>query len=285
MKFGLLTFCALVFAAPTSAVTSVWKVTDGIHHLYLGGTIHVLSDSDYPLPEEFDQAFNGSQQVVLETDFGVLQSSEFQTAFFKALAYPEGQNLRQKLSEETYQLLKAYVDKRGMSMRTLMGYKPGMTLTTLAMIELQRMGVTATGVDQYYHKRAKDSGKLLGQLETVDEQLSYVAGMGIGIEDNFIIYTMQDINEFPKVFAVTRKAWRLGNTDLFNKEIILPWKKEFPKVYNSLVVKRNNAWLPKIEAMLKTKDVEMVLVGTLHLIGQDGLLHRLSEKGYKLKQL
>ena len=30
---------------------SVWKVSDGENTMYLGGTLHILSPQDYPLPE------------------------------------------------------------------------------------------------------------------------------------------------------------------------------------------------------------------------------------------
>jgi uncharacterized protein YbaP (TraB family) len=47
--------------------TSVWKISSGDNVLYLGGTIHVLRESDYPLPEPFDAAFEQSDNIVFET--------------------------------------------------------------------------------------------------------------------------------------------------------------------------------------------------------------------------
>ena len=55
-------------------------------------------------------------------------------------------------------------------------------------------------------------------------------------------------------------------------------------MYKSLIADRNDAWLPKIEAMLKTREVEFVLVGALHLAGDDGLLSQLATRGYKVRQ-
>jgi uncharacterized protein YbaP (TraB family) len=47
--------------------TSVWKISGGDNVLYLGGTIHILRESDYPLPEPFDAAFEQSDIIVFET--------------------------------------------------------------------------------------------------------------------------------------------------------------------------------------------------------------------------
>jgi uncharacterized protein YbaP (TraB family) len=50
-----------------------------------------------------------------------------------------------------------------------------------------------------------------------------------------------------------------------------------------IVTDRNNKWMQKIEAMFATPEKEMVLVGSLHLVGDDGLLKQLRKKGYKIK--
>ena len=63
MKFALnkifisiIFFAFLANSALLSAKGPVWKVSKGGQTVYLGGTIHLLSPSDYPLPEEFEEA-------------------------------------------------------------------------------------------------------------------------------------------------------------------------------------------------------------------------------------
>jgi hypothetical protein len=280
-----LVFFILSLLPSAYAKSSVWKISDGDKHLYIGGTIHVLGASDYPLPDEFERAFEQAGKLILETDIGGMQNPELQTAFVRMMTYPHGQNLRQKLSAETYRLLEQYLVKRGIPVVNLINYKPGMILTSLVMIELQRMGITGAGVDMHYHSRVLKNKTPLGQLETIEEQLQFIAGMGIGQEDAFIAYTLQDLQELPELFKLMKNAWRSGDSVMFEKEILVPWEKEFSGIYDLLLVKRNNAWMPKIEAMLKTKDVELVLVGVLHLAGKDGLLKKFAAKGYRVEQL
>ena len=69
------------------------------------------------------------------------------------------------------------------------------------------------------------------------------------------------------------------------KITISPWKDRLPKIYNSLVVERNNKWIPQIETMLKTKEVELILFGALHLIGEEGILSQLKKLGYTIENI
>lgn len=283
-NFTVLFLC--LFLLPSAyAGSSVWKISNGDKHLYLGGTIHVLGASDYPLPDEFERAFNAADKLVLETNIGEFQNPEFQNTLLRMVSYPNGQTLQQKLSAETYRALKEYSDNRGMPVENLLGFKPGMVLTTLTMLELQRLGIAAMGVDQHYYQRGIANGKSIAQLEAVEEQLRFIAEMGIGQEDVFIAYMLRDLQDLPGLFKLMKDAWRSGNRAVFDKEILEPWEEEFSGIYDLLLAKRNKTWLPKIEAMLKTKDVELVLVGVLHLAGQDGLLRMLADKGYRIEQL
>ena len=64
---------------------------------------------------------------------------------------------------------------------------------------------------------------------------------------------------------------------------IEPMQEEFPAIYHSLLVDRNQAWLPQVDAMLQTAETELVLDGALHLVGEDGLLAELARKGYTVQ--
>jgi len=78
-------------------------------------------------------------------------------------------------------------------------------------------------------------------------------------------------------------SWKAGDLDTLDKEMGQKMKEETPNVYQALVVDRNKKWLPQLEQMFKTQEVEMVLVGALHLSGSDGLLAQLKKSGYQVK--
>ena len=135
--------------------SSVWKIEIDDHQLFLGGTVHVLSAADYPLPKEFDQAYNSSHTVILEANIEQLKSQEFQQQVLSQMIYTDGTNLRNLLSDETYAKLEAFCAKRGIPASSLTMFKPGMVSVTLTLLELQRLGLMGAGVDAHFSARAK----------------------------------------------------------------------------------------------------------------------------------
>ncbi len=280
-----LSFLLLVVSFPVYAESSVWTVEKGGNTIFLGGTIHLLTESDYPLPEAYEKAYAGSVEVVLETDMQKLQSPEFQAIMMRELRYSDGRNLQQVVNKNTYRAVEQFFTTRGIPMANIIGFKPGMVSTMMTMVELRRLGLVGIGVDAYFSTKSINDQKKLGQLETVETQLAFIANMGAGQADEMLIYTLADIENLPTLMQSTKDAWRRGDMAQLGEVGITPFKNEFPAIYQALLVDRNNAWMPQIEAMLKTRAVEFVLVGALHLAGNNGLLAQLTARGYKVRQL
>ncbi len=280
-----LCLCAFAFSLSAEAGSPVWKVSKAGQQLFIGGTIHMLAKQDYPLPAAFDRAYYQAARLVLETDMSKLQSPEFQLQLLSQLTYSDGRNLQQVLSKKTYKDLEAFVASRGVPMAALINFKPGMVAMTLTMMELQRLELMGTGVDEFFSTRAVDDGKALGALETAEQQMAFIAAMGDGREDEMIAYTLTDIQNLSSMLQTMKRAWRQGDVASLQKVTLAPFKQDFPEIYRSLLVERNNNWLPQVEAMLKNKEVELVLVGMLHLAGEDSLLAALAERGYKVEML
>jgi uncharacterized protein YbaP (TraB family) len=51
-----------------------------------------------------------------------------------------------------------------------------------------------------------------------------------------------------------------------------------------MVTDRNLAWMPPIEGLLAGDSDTMVVVGSLHLVGEDGLVNLLRKRGYRVEQ-
>ena len=109
--------------------------------------------------------------------------------------------------------------------------------------------------------------------------------MGAGNEDDLIIHAIEELHEIVDVLGETKTAWRKGDLKGVEVASLDSWKDDFPELYKELVVDRNNNWLPQIKDMLKSKEVEFVMVGALHLFGKPGVLAQLRKVGFKVKQL
>lgn len=277
--------CLLVASASSFAASPVWKVSKGDQTLFLGGTVHVLSQSDYPLPDAFDKAYKQAKTLAFETDLLAAQTPEFSQQLMAKMMFNDGQTLKSALNAKTYQALEAHLSSRGVPIANMLQFKPSMMSITLTMIELQRLGMAGTGVDEYYFMKGQGDAKSVLTLETPAEQIDFLANLGQGQENEMIELSLKDAKEMPEMMGKLKTAWRVGDNKALAKVALDPWVKDFPQMYNDLIVKRNNNWLPLLEKMLKTPETELVLVGALHLVGDDGVLTLLKKKGYTIENL
>ena len=278
--------CLMVLiASPSISDTAVWKIHKGGNTLFLGGTIHVLANSDYPLPPQFDQAYAQSEVVVLEADINALNDSQSLPQLMSQLIYTDGRTLSTVLSSETYAALERYANSKGLAIDLLDRMKPGMVAMTLIAMELQSHGLHGVGVDKFFLNRADSDGKPLIFLELVEDQLKFLAEMGEGQEDELVNYNLKELQHLPETLADMKSAWRSGDLDKLESLFLDRLKTEFPDTYQDLVVTRNQNWEPRILNMLKSPPVEFVLVGTLHLVGDDGLIEFLISQGYSVEKM
>ncbi|GAA0350414.1 TraB/GumN family protein [Bowmanella denitrificans] len=283
MKHWLLLLCCL--SSLCQADGAVWRVSKAGSQLYLGGTLHLLSKTDYPLPDGFDQAYQNAAKVVLETDIRLMQEPAFMQQIMALMTLPAGQSLADKLSPATFTKLHDYLQAHGMQAKPLMGYKAAMLALILTKLEMQKLGLDQLGVDSHYLLKASEDGKALGFLETPEQQMGYLADMGAGQEDELVLYTLEDMQSLPDMLTKLRHAWREADIKALEKEGIQPMLESHPALYTSLLKTRNDNWLPQLVKMLQDKEVELVLVGALHLVGPDGLLAQLAAQGYQLEKL
>lgn len=276
---------AVLLLSCQSQAASVWQVTKGDHTLYLGGTLHILSPNDYPLPAAYDKAYQQADTLVFETDMQTVSSPEFGQKMLQQNSYEAPHTIANDLSAETYQLLTSYMNARSLPVDTLIHLKPAMLGLTLTMIEFQREGLTSQGVDAYFFSKAIEEGKTIDWFETPDEQLAFISAMAQGQENAFIRYTLEDIQELSSALEPMKQQWRKGDMEALHETAMGDVAQQYPEVYDDLLVNRNKNWIPKIEAMMATDEIELVLVGTLHMPGKEGVLALLEEKGYTLTQL
>ena len=282
---GLFASLYLFLSPPSVADAPVWKISNGSDYFYIGGTIHVLGDDDYPLPSAFSEAYSLTDILILEADLAQVQSPAFQQQLLQQMSYPPGQSLIQFLEPTTLDALSAYCESRQIPLQSLTQFKPGMLTVMMTMAELQRLGLAGTGVDQYFYSLATNDAKTIRYLETAEQQLALLANMGKGVENELIKYTLRDISGIDEVMTDLKNAWRIGDLSELTKLGITPMLELDETIYRQLAVERNNAWMSKLVQLFDNQHKELVLVGALHLAGDDSLLQLLGDQGYQLEQM
>jgi len=52
----------------------------------------------------------------------------------------------------------------------------------------------------------------------------------------------------PKTMNDLRKSWRKGDMESMANLELKDFKKDYPEIYQSLLVERNNLWMPQLNA-------------------------------------
>ncbi len=283
LKHSALMFIAVLGLQAEAA--SVWKISTETKHLYLGGTIHMLSASDYPLPSAYDQAYSEAGKVVFETDIAALNQPYFQRKLQDTITYSDDTKIHHILNKPTYLNLFQYLQSRNITSESIEHFTPSGLSLLLSMQELKQLGMNQIGVDAFYAEKAKQDQKAQAWLESPDEQLRILSSLNQIDPNDLINYTLEDINGMADSLQALKLSWRNGQLDGLAKQQLNELQQSYPAIYHTLIAERNQNWLPKIEQLINTAEIEFIMVGALHLAGPDSLLQSLKSKGYRIEQL
>ena len=272
-------------ARAADAKTFAWKATGkngGV--VYLVGSIHVLTPDFYPLNPALEAAFKESDLVVEEVDMAEMLDPSAQLRVLSRGMLPGDQSLEKLISPATLALVKKVTGDLGPAGQPLMRFKPWMLAIALQGLELQKAGYDPElGLDKHFYDQAKASGKAVQGLETADYQISVFDGMTMEQQERLLAQTLKELETELASVGKLADAWKSGDAPTVERIVQSELKAE-PQMYQRLLVDRNKAWLPKIEALFARTGRALVVVGAAHLVGPDGLVAMLKAKGYKVEQ-
>ncbi|NVK86878.1 MAG: TraB/GumN family protein [Gammaproteobacteria bacterium] len=277
----LLILLLVLTTSLSQAKTFMWKVEKDGQHAYIGGTVHLLRAED-EIPATYYKAYQASDVLVTEVELEELLGAAF--AMSAMGMAEEGQTLDKVLSPEVYEQFVKFCQDNKFPLDSLTPLKPQMASINIVMGLMMRQGATPEGVDMTFSKMAMQDDKKRIGLETAMEQFDAIFNKDVD-PDKIILSTLQDAKEAGTLLDKMISGLFAGEVEMFKKEFLDAMKTETPAFYDSLVVRRNNNWVPKVEAMIATPEVELILVGGLHLVGDIGVIEQLKAKGYTVTQL
>ena len=262
----------------------LWEVETSSTRSFLLGSVHFLKSSAYPLAPEIDRAYASSQRLVFETDLEAMMDPAILAKMMELGVYPEGQDLFQQISGTTRKNLEKKLQELGLPPAYFSRLKPWFLAINLTTLELQRLGFDPLyGIDLHFYTKAKADEKELAYLESVEYQLNLLGKMSAPDQKAFLNQTLKDLDILGQLTDDMTTAWQNGAADDLY-ELLFKSFEDHPGIEDRLLTRRNKAWLPQIEKMLKEPKITMVIVGAGHLIGPAGLVELLKQKGYKVKQ-
>jgi uncharacterized protein YbaP (TraB family) len=266
------------------AKSFLWKVQSGPRVMYLAGSVHALSADVYPLNPAFEQAFAASDTLVEEISLDQSGILSLAPMLLSKAMYQDGRTFDKVVSKETVDQVAAFLKGMPGGIALVRPMKPWMVMMMLSAIQVQQAGLNpALGLDQHFFDKATKAGKAVVALETAEYQIDRFDTMPESLQEQLLRSTLDELNMQSKELDSTVAAWQRGDAAAIERGVLTSFKK-YPAAYQSLIVERNNNWMPQLEKCLARTTPCMVVVGAAHLVGPDGLLALLQRKGYRVEQ-
>jgi uncharacterized protein YbaP (TraB family) len=276
--------CSTIHQVGDSKVT-LWKLRGDHNTLYLLGSVHVLSQKSYPLKPALNRAFDDSRNVVFEIDLNRFTTTSFRQEFRRTALYPPGQSLSKKISSETVELLKEVLPVYGLTLKRVERLRPWFIAEWLSSQTLEMAGFSESlGVDIYFFRKARATGKPVLGLETLRDQAQIFDHFSDEENERYLVGTLATLATYPASIRRLVAAWQNGNVGLLD-EILNQDKHSDPVTHKALFSERNTKWVPEIEALAHKNENYLVIVGAGHLVGDDGVIAQLKRAGYSVEQM
>ena len=232
-------------AAVVRATPALWEVSDGDTRIYLFGTFHSLDGRTVWFDDRVRAAFDGSDELVLET---VVPSTQQAMKDAGAQAFESSSDGKLKL-------------------------RPFIAETRNAMDQGRTMGLSVEhGADAVLRRVAEGNGKPVGGLESFEEQLGQLARIPApangGAEGSAVNVTLNQL----------LTAWTKGDTGAFST-MLAGFEANAPVAYRMLIADRNARWGQWIANRLDQPGTVFVAVGSGHLAGKDSVQQWLAARG------
>jgi uncharacterized protein YbaP (TraB family) len=266
----------------------LWKVSDADNSVYLLGSFHLLKPSDYPLAPAAYAALDDAERVLFELSPAELEDPALGRQMAAAAMRRDGTTLQQSLPPETWAQLVAFANKRQVPIDNLQPFEPWYASLIVALTELAAGGLDPSlGLDRHMAGRATQAGKPTAGLETGAQQIEVFDGMAPALQLQALQDTLEESAGMESEVDKLHALWRAGDADGLFEATGAEMKREYPALYQRVNVDRNQAWLPRLKAALdqSADDDVLVVVGALHLLGEDGVVARLAAEGYTVERL
>jgi uncharacterized protein YbaP (TraB family) len=245
----------------------------------------MLREKDHPLPGIIDEAYDDAEIIVMELDMDDLDPAYTQAAFNRAGVMSDGKTLRDLIGDDAYAEAEAAAALIDIPLEMLAQSEPWLASITVELMMLYRIGFDPLlGIEMTMTTRATQDGKPIEGLETVDEQLSFLDGLPLDAQREMLLQTLAEGAALSESIDELIDAWRHGDTTTL-EEGLLSSIGEQSVLSDALVTNRNRRWAETIATWLDDDRDYLVVVGALHLVGDEGVPNLLADKGIGIHQL
>lgn len=270
----------------------LWKISgNGLSQpSYILGTHHLASTDFADSITGLTTAMKQTQQVAGELDLS--NKLELQNRIMQVAMMPKEQSYQSLLSTTDYTTLDEGLKKVfGAGLAQMGVLKPGIIIVNLSGIAFIKaypdFDITKhISIDEYMQTKAKEENKAVISLETVEDQIyALLESEPIATQAEQLVcgvahfdFSVESLKELTAYYKKGQLA-EMYNLSFNNPKDPCPYSE---KSQNAMVRERNDKWLEKLPQIMKEKPT-LIVVGALHLAGEEGLLFQLDKMGYKVE--
>ena len=258
----------------------LWRFQAGDSTVYLAGSIHVMKASLFPLPPQFDAAFQRADRLAVEVNTNGLAPEVLQEKFRSYALLPEGESIGAILRPTTLVSVTTYLQEQGSRLSAVAALKPAMLSTQLAVARLSALGyLPEYGLEQHFIGTIGDRPIL--ELETLDQQLAVLTGPPMPVQDEMLAETLDEMDTIEPIISAMIVAWLAGDDREFRRLFDLQsgTSPDIQAFMRTLLEDRNVGMAKKVVEYLKIPGTTFVLVGAAHLTGPEGVVALLESRG------
>jgi len=282
-----LVFLSMLYSQESTGKSFLWEIQSEQGNSYLFGSVHLLKKEHYPLKKVIEDSFEQSDVLVLEIDLSGGNLVKAGLYMLEKGKYQGEETLKDNISEKTYQRLKDKAKTMEINFEWLNGCKPWMAAFNILERKLMQLGFNPLqGIDLYFLNKSQGKKEIQG-LETVELQVGLFENFSKEESEKFLLSTIMEADQLEKEMNQMISAWSTGDVEIMEKTMTETIR-EYPELeafYKKLNDDRNVRMVEKIISLLKTDKKYFIVVGAAHMVGKNGIVQLLKNKGYTVNQL
>lgn len=267
------------------AAPAMWEVRDKDSVVYLFGSMHVLAPNVRWRTRAFDHAYAAADRVWFETRADV--GPDRIKALVDRYGVDPDRSLTEKLSPTALATLRPVLERDGVPLERVERLRPWAAAMMLSVAPMTQKGAKVeSGVDVATTQRARVAEKPIETFETIEQQLRLFADLPEQAELTYLDDVAREQLSPPRDGVVLERAWLNGDMNRLGSALVDHMRAERPDLYQALLLRRNLAWADRLDAVMRQgQGTDLVIVGALHMAGNEGLPALMKARGYAVRRI
>lgn len=265
---------------------ALYVARDADSTVYIFGTLHIRRPNEEwggPLARA---GLAEASELWTEMDISPAVQAQMQGLVMRYGIARPGAPLSSFFNDEENARIAETARSIGLTAEALNVFQPWLAGLTIQVMQMMRSGYSAeSGADNMIHAEAIAGGKTTRWFETAEQQIQMMAGMSRDVQRQMVLEALTEVDAGGDMMETMATAWENGDLRTLEQLVVVDTAREYPELYDVLIVNRNNAWVATLHQEMQGSGVDFVAVGMGHVIGEQGLVAQLRALGYTVERV